>query len=146
MDFLYNLKCASVCMHICIFVYMKFLQSNLTYPTRADSMYGYVLAWSLCTVCMHTCVNLCTVCILLLVNWQLSCHNILGLGQFAFNDLRYDSDGQERPDFVLNQPTYRKSSIIIAADNFGCGSSRVRTVSCIHVCMYVCMYLFIFEC
>ena len=67
---------------------------------------------------------------------------VLGLGQFAFNDLRYDSNGQERTDFVLNQPNYRKASIIVAADNFGCGSSRV----CMYVCMYVCMHWFMYVC
>jgi 3-isopropylmalate/(R)-2-methylmalate dehydratase small subunit len=38
--------------------------------------------------------------------------------------MRYTQDGQEIPDFVLNQPAYRKAEIIIAGDNFGCGSSR----------------------
>jgi 3-isopropylmalate dehydratase small subunit len=52
-----------------------------------------------------------------------------GLGQFAFNDLRYDQNGEERKDFILNSPNYRKSSIIIAGDNFGCGSSRVFFIS-----------------
>lgn len=47
-----------------------------------------------------------------------------GLGTAAFYGLRYYDDGSERPDFVLNQPAYRTSSIIVAADNFGCGSSR----------------------
>lgn len=47
-----------------------------------------------------------------------------GLGVFAFNDLRYHPDGSERADFILNQPSYRSSSIIVAGDNFGCGSSR----------------------
>jgi len=47
-----------------------------------------------------------------------------GLGIAAFNDLRYFSDGKENPDFILNKENYRKSSIIIAGDNFGCGSSR----------------------
>lgn len=47
-----------------------------------------------------------------------------GLGQFAFNDLRYEADGTEKRDFILNQDNYRDSSIIVAGDNFGCGSSR----------------------
>jgi 3-isopropylmalate/(R)-2-methylmalate dehydratase small subunit len=47
-----------------------------------------------------------------------------GLGVAAFHGLRYFEDGSERPDFILNQKSYRDSSIIVAADNFGCGSSR----------------------
>ena len=47
-----------------------------------------------------------------------------GLGVHAFDEMRYDNDGNEIPDFVLNQSAYRESSILIAGDNFGCGSSR----------------------
>ncbi|HEY0212446.1 MAG TPA: 3-isopropylmalate dehydratase small subunit [Paenirhodobacter sp.] len=47
-----------------------------------------------------------------------------GLGVHAFNELRYDEDGNEKPDFVLNKPQYRRAEIIVAGDNFGCGSSR----------------------
>jgi 3-isopropylmalate/(R)-2-methylmalate dehydratase small subunit len=47
-----------------------------------------------------------------------------GLGKYLFYDLRYDEQGNERPDFVLNKPAYRKAEILIAGDNFGCGSSR----------------------
>ena len=47
-----------------------------------------------------------------------------GLGVAAFHGLRYFEDGSERPDFILNQKDYRDSSILVAADNFGCGSSR----------------------
>ncbi len=47
-----------------------------------------------------------------------------GLGKNLFDEMRYTLDGNEIPDFVLNQPAYRKSQIIIAGDNFGCGSSR----------------------
>lgn len=47
-----------------------------------------------------------------------------GLGSAAFNDMRYDAQGKERPDFVLNQEPYRSASILVAGDNFGCGSSR----------------------
>ena len=47
-----------------------------------------------------------------------------GLGVHAFDEMRYDDDGNEIPDFVLNQAAYRDSSILIAGDNFGCGSSR----------------------
>lgn len=47
-----------------------------------------------------------------------------GLGVAAFNDLRYTTDGSERPEFVLNRDPYRDASILITGDNFGCGSSR----------------------
>ena len=47
-----------------------------------------------------------------------------GLGKGLFYDLRFDGDGREKPDFVLNRPAYQGASILIAGDNFGCGSSR----------------------
>jgi len=47
-----------------------------------------------------------------------------GLGKGLFYGFRYDAEGKERPDFVLNQPAYRNASILVAGDNFGCGSSR----------------------
>ncbi|MBT5457298.1 MAG: 3-isopropylmalate dehydratase small subunit [Rhodospirillaceae bacterium] len=47
-----------------------------------------------------------------------------GLGKNLFNDLRYNADGSENPDFVLNKPAYRNAQILVAAHNFGCGSSR----------------------
>ena len=47
-----------------------------------------------------------------------------GLGISAFYNLRYDSNGKERPEFVLNNEKYRKASILVVGDNFGCGSSR----------------------
>jgi 3-isopropylmalate/(R)-2-methylmalate dehydratase small subunit len=47
-----------------------------------------------------------------------------GLGKNLFDEMRYNLDGSEIADFVLNQPAYRKAEIIIAGDNFGCGSSR----------------------
>ena len=47
-----------------------------------------------------------------------------GLGKGLFHSLRFDGAGRERPEFVLNQPAYRDSTILIAGDNFGCGSSR----------------------
>ncbi|MGO4672661.1 3-isopropylmalate dehydratase small subunit [Bosea sp. 2YAB26] len=47
-----------------------------------------------------------------------------GLGTALFAEMRYNEDGTENPDFVLNQPAYRKSEILVAGDNFGCGSSR----------------------
>ena len=47
-----------------------------------------------------------------------------GLGIFAFEEARYDVDGNEIPDFILNKEAYRNAEIIVAGDNFGCGSSR----------------------
>ena len=47
-----------------------------------------------------------------------------GLGSALFSEMRYKDDGSENPDFVLNQPAYRKAEILVAGDNFGCGSSR----------------------
>ena len=47
-----------------------------------------------------------------------------GLGVHAFDEMRYDDNGNENPEFVLNKPQYRKAEIIVAGDNFGCGSSR----------------------
>ena len=47
-----------------------------------------------------------------------------GLGKALFYELRYDQGGKENPDFVLNKPAYRKAQILVAGDNFGCGSSR----------------------
>ena len=47
-----------------------------------------------------------------------------GLGKNLFDEMRYTPDGAEIPDFVLNQPAWRNAEIIIAGDNFGCGSSR----------------------
>jgi 3-isopropylmalate/(R)-2-methylmalate dehydratase small subunit len=47
-----------------------------------------------------------------------------GLGKHLFAEMRYDDDGNEVADFVLNQPAYRNAQILVAGDNFGCGSSR----------------------
>src|ERR1700728_2764238 len=47
-----------------------------------------------------------------------------GLGQYLFNDMRFTPEGKEIADFVLNQPQYRKAQILVAGENFGCGSSR----------------------
>jgi 3-isopropylmalate/(R)-2-methylmalate dehydratase small subunit len=47
-----------------------------------------------------------------------------GLGKNLFDEMRYDQDGNENPDFVLNKPAYRKAEILVAGENFGCGSSR----------------------
>ncbi len=47
-----------------------------------------------------------------------------GLGKNLFDEMRFNADGTEVADFILNQPAYRESQIIVAGDNFGCGSSR----------------------
>jgi len=47
-----------------------------------------------------------------------------GLGVNLFDEMRYDDNGNEIPDFVLNKPAYREAKILVAGDNFGCGSSR----------------------
>ena len=47
-----------------------------------------------------------------------------GLGKHLFFDMRFETDGSEKEDFVLNQPAYREAKILVAGDNFGCGSSR----------------------
>ncbi|MDO8226060.1 3-isopropylmalate dehydratase small subunit [Bacillus cabrialesii] len=47
-----------------------------------------------------------------------------GYGRFAFFDWRYDANGEPNPEFELNQPAYQAASILIAGENFGCGSSR----------------------
>lgn len=47
-----------------------------------------------------------------------------GLGKDLFADMRYNQDGSEKSDFILNQPPYRQAEILVAGDNFGCGSSR----------------------
>jgi 3-isopropylmalate/(R)-2-methylmalate dehydratase small subunit len=47
-----------------------------------------------------------------------------GLGKALFDEMRYNTDGSEKPDFVLNKPAYRSAKILVAGENFGCGSSR----------------------
>jgi 3-isopropylmalate/(R)-2-methylmalate dehydratase small subunit len=47
-----------------------------------------------------------------------------GLGKHLFAELRFNEDGSEQPDFVLNRPAWRQAQILIAFENFGCGSSR----------------------
>jgi 3-isopropylmalate/(R)-2-methylmalate dehydratase small subunit len=47
-----------------------------------------------------------------------------GLGKNLFDEMRFTQDGEEIADFVLNQPAYRSAEILVAGDNFGCGSSR----------------------
>ena len=46
------------------------------------------------------------------------------MGKHLFNEIRFNADGSENEDFVLNKPAYREASILVAGDNFGCGSSR----------------------
>jgi 3-isopropylmalate/(R)-2-methylmalate dehydratase small subunit len=47
-----------------------------------------------------------------------------GLGKALFSEIRYNEDGSEKPDFVLNKPAYRKAEVLVTGENFGCGSSR----------------------
>ena len=47
-----------------------------------------------------------------------------GLGRGLFSEQRYRDDGSENPDFILNKPAYRNARVLVAGDNFGCGSSR----------------------
>ena len=47
-----------------------------------------------------------------------------GLGVALFSEMRYEDDGSEKADFVLNKPAYREAEILVSGDNFGCGSSR----------------------
>jgi 3-isopropylmalate/(R)-2-methylmalate dehydratase small subunit len=51
-----------------------------------------------------------------------------GWGHLLFNDLRFNDDGSEKPQFVLNRPEYRPSRVLVADRNFGCGSSREHAV------------------
>jgi 3-isopropylmalate/(R)-2-methylmalate dehydratase small subunit len=51
-----------------------------------------------------------------------------GYDRFLFHDVRFDAEGRERPDFVLNQAPYRNARVVVAAENFGCGSSREMAV------------------
>jgi 3-isopropylmalate/(R)-2-methylmalate dehydratase small subunit len=52
----------------------------------------------------------------------------MGIGKVLFNDLRYDAQGNEKPDFPLNRPAWRAPKVVVAARNFGCGSSREAAV------------------
>jgi 3-isopropylmalate/(R)-2-methylmalate dehydratase small subunit len=58
--------------------------------------------------------------------------NRSGLGRHLFDPLRFDDHGREREDFVLNQEPYRRSQIIVAHENFGCGSSREHAPWALH--------------
>jgi 3-isopropylmalate/(R)-2-methylmalate dehydratase small subunit len=51
-----------------------------------------------------------------------------GFGPLLFHDVRFDAGGAPKPDFVLNHPAYRDAKILVAAENFGCGSSREMAV------------------
>jgi 3-isopropylmalate/(R)-2-methylmalate dehydratase small subunit len=51
-----------------------------------------------------------------------------GYDRFLFHDVRFDATGAERPEFELNQPPFREARIVVAAENFGCGSSREAAV------------------
>ena len=55
-----------------------------------------------------------------------------GLGQYLFFDMRYHDDGTEKSDFILNEATYKKGCILIAGQNFGCGSSREHAPWALH--------------
>jgi 3-isopropylmalate/(R)-2-methylmalate dehydratase small subunit len=52
----------------------------------------------------------------------------MGFGKALFHDLRFDSEGREKPDFPLNRPAWRSATIVVSARNFGCGSSREAAV------------------
>ena len=52
----------------------------------------------------------------------------MGIGKVLFQDLRFDADGKERPDFPINRPAWRNAKIVVGARNFGCGSSREAAV------------------
>ena len=53
-------------------------------------------------------------------------------GDYLFRDLRFDAQGAEKPDFVLNHPVWRQAKIVVAEENFGCGSSREHAVWALH--------------
>jgi 3-isopropylmalate/(R)-2-methylmalate dehydratase small subunit len=52
----------------------------------------------------------------------------MGIGKVLFQDLRFDGDGHEKPDFPINKPVWRNAKIVVGARNFGCGSSREAAV------------------
>jgi 3-isopropylmalate/(R)-2-methylmalate dehydratase small subunit len=58
----------------------------------------------------------------------------VGLGQHLFSDWRFDAAGQPRPDFVLNRPEARGAAVLVAGDNFGCGSSREHAPWALYDC------------
>ncbi len=56
----------------------------------------------------------------------------LGLGKQLFSDWRYDAGGQPKPDFILNRPEAAGATVLVAGDNFGCGSSREHAPWALH--------------
>ena len=52
----------------------------------------------------------------------------MGIGKVLFQDLRFDAEGSEKPDFPINKPAWRNAKIVVGARNFGCGSSREAAV------------------
>jgi len=52
----------------------------------------------------------------------------MGIGKVLFQDLRFDAEGNEKPDFPINRPAWRNAKIVVGARNFGCGSSREAAV------------------
>jgi 3-isopropylmalate/(R)-2-methylmalate dehydratase small subunit len=52
----------------------------------------------------------------------------MGIGKVLFQDLRFDADGNEKPDFPINKPAWRNAKVVVGARNFGCGSSREAAV------------------
>ena len=52
----------------------------------------------------------------------------MGIGKVLFQDLRFDAEGKEQPDFPINKPAWRNAKIVVGARNFGCGSSREAAV------------------
>lgn len=52
----------------------------------------------------------------------------MGIGKVLFQDLRFDADGKEKPDFPINKPAWRNAKVVVGARNFGCGSSREAAV------------------
>lgn len=52
----------------------------------------------------------------------------MGIGKVLFQDLRFDADGKEKPDFPINRPAWRNAKVVVGARNFGCGSSREAAV------------------
>ena len=52
----------------------------------------------------------------------------MGIGKVLFQDLRFDAEGNEKPDFPINKPAWRNAKIVVSARNFGCGSSREAAV------------------
>jgi 3-isopropylmalate/(R)-2-methylmalate dehydratase small subunit len=52
----------------------------------------------------------------------------MGIGKVLFQDLRFDADGKEQPDFPINKPAWRNAKVVVGARNFGCGSSREAAV------------------